>query len=58
MLIAEKNLTSERLVGAVRQLLCDSTRLASIAAALRKLAHPDAAREIAVMAGRLAGWQQ
>ncbi len=55
MLIAEKDLTSERLVGAVRDLLRDPARLARMAAALRKLSHPDAAREIAQMAGRLAG---
>jgi UDP-N-acetylglucosamine--N-acetylmuramyl-(pentapeptide) pyrophosphoryl-undecaprenol N-acetylglucosamine transferase len=55
VLIAEKDLTSERLVGAVRELLCDPARLARMAAASRKLSHPDAAREIARMAGRLAG---
>jgi UDP-N-acetylglucosamine--N-acetylmuramyl-(pentapeptide) pyrophosphoryl-undecaprenol N-acetylglucosamine transferase len=55
VLIAEKDLTSERLVGAVRELLCDSARLGRMAAASRKLSHPDAAREIALMAGRLAG---
>jgi len=55
VLIAEKDLTSERLVGAVRELLGDPARLAGMAAASRKLAHPDAARQIALMAGRLAG---
>jgi UDP-N-acetylglucosamine--N-acetylmuramyl-(pentapeptide) pyrophosphoryl-undecaprenol N-acetylglucosamine transferase len=55
VLIAERDLTSERLVGAVRELLCDSARLERMAAASRKLSHPDAAREIARMAGRLAG---
>jgi UDP-N-acetylglucosamine--N-acetylmuramyl-(pentapeptide) pyrophosphoryl-undecaprenol N-acetylglucosamine transferase len=55
VLIAEKDLTGERLVGTVRELLCDPARLNRMSAASRKLAHPDAAREIALMAGRLAG---
>jgi UDP-N-acetylglucosamine--N-acetylmuramyl-(pentapeptide) pyrophosphoryl-undecaprenol N-acetylglucosamine transferase len=55
VLIAEKDLTSERLVGAVRELLRDPARLARMSAASHKLSHPDAAREIALMAGRLAG---
>ncbi|HYA97246.1 MAG TPA: undecaprenyldiphospho-muramoylpentapeptide beta-N-acetylglucosaminyltransferase, partial [Methylomirabilota bacterium] len=55
VLIAEKDLTSEGLVRVVRELLCDPARLARMSAASRKLAHPDAAREIALMAGRLAG---
>ena len=55
VLIAEKDLTSGRLVGAVRDLLGDPARLARMSAASRKLAHPDAARQIALMAGRLAG---
>ena len=54
-LIAEKDLTTERLVRTVSELLCDPARLARMAAASRKLAHPDAAREIARMAARLAG---
>jgi UDP-N-acetylglucosamine--N-acetylmuramyl-(pentapeptide) pyrophosphoryl-undecaprenol N-acetylglucosamine transferase len=55
VLIAEKELTSERLVGAVRELLGDPARLGRMSAASRKLSHPEAAREIARMAGRLAG---
>jgi len=55
VLIAEKDLTSERLVETVRELLGDPARLARMSAASRKLAHPDAARQIALMAGRLAG---
>ena len=55
VLIAEKGLTSERLVSAVSGLLCDPARLERMAAASRKLSHPNAAREIALMAGRLAG---
>ena len=54
VLIAEKDLTSERLVSTVSELLCDPARLARMSAASRKLAHPDAARDIALMAGRLA----
>ncbi len=55
VVIAEKDLSSERLVGTVRELLCDRARLARMAAESRKLSHPDAARQIALMAGRLAG---
>ena len=55
VLIAEKDLSSERLVGTVRELLCDPVRLERMSAASRKLAHPAAAREIARMAARLAG---
>jgi len=55
VLIVEKDLTSERLVNAVRELLCDPARLERMSAASRKLSHPGAARQIALMAGRLAG---
>ncbi len=55
VLIAEKDLTSERLVDAVRELLCDSARLERMSEASRKLSHPYAARDIALMAGKLAG---
>ena len=55
VLIAEKDLTGERLVAAVRELLGDSDRLARMSEASRRLSHPDAARQIALMAGRLAG---
>jgi len=55
VLIAEKDLTGERLVSAVRELLCDPVRLGRMSAASRRLAHPDAAHQIALMAARLAG---
>jgi len=55
VLIAEKDLTRDRLVGAVRDLLRDPARLTRMSEASRKLSHPDAAREIALMAARLAG---
>jgi len=55
VLIAEKDLTSERLVDAVRELLGDPARLARMSEASRKLSHPDAARQIALMVGKLAG---
>lgn len=55
VLIGEKDLTPERLVRTVSELLCDQARLARMGTASRKLSHPDAARQIALMAGRLAG---
>jgi UDP-N-acetylglucosamine--N-acetylmuramyl-(pentapeptide) pyrophosphoryl-undecaprenol N-acetylglucosamine transferase len=55
MLLPEAELTSERLVETVFGLLRDPARLAGMAQAGRKLAHPDAAGQIARMAGRLAG---
>ena len=55
VLIAEKDLTSERLVSTVSELLRDPARLARMSAATRRLSHPGAARDIALMAGRLAG---
>ncbi|MFI5090929.1 MAG: undecaprenyldiphospho-muramoylpentapeptide beta-N-acetylglucosaminyltransferase [Terriglobales bacterium] len=55
VLIAEKDLSSERLVDVVRELLGDPARLARMSEASRKLSHPDAARQIALMAGKLAG---
>ena len=55
VLIAEKDLTGERLVNAVSELMHDPARLARMSSASRKLSHPGAAREIALIAGRLAG---
>ena len=54
-LIAEAELSSERLVRSVQALLNDRARLARMAQAARSLAHPRAAQEIAEMAARLAG---
>lgn len=55
LLIPEKELTSARLVKTVAELLRDRPRLAQMGKAAKALAHPDAAFEIAALAGRLAG---
>jgi UDP-N-acetylglucosamine--N-acetylmuramyl-(pentapeptide) pyrophosphoryl-undecaprenol N-acetylglucosamine transferase len=54
VLLPESQLTSDRLVHTVAALLGDRPRLVAVAAAARKLSHPDAAEEIAGMAARLA----
>ena len=54
VLIPEVELTAERLVKTVGELLADRKRLAEMSAAGRKLAHPDAAQVIAGMAATLA----
>jgi UDP-N-acetylglucosamine--N-acetylmuramyl-(pentapeptide) pyrophosphoryl-undecaprenol N-acetylglucosamine transferase len=54
-LIVEAELSSERLVRTVQTLLNDQGRLARMAQAARRLAHPRAAQEIADLAARLAG---
>jgi len=54
LVIPEAGLTAERLVETVSKLLGDRARLAQMGAAARRLAHPDAAAEIAAMAARLA----
>jgi UDP-N-acetylglucosamine--N-acetylmuramyl-(pentapeptide) pyrophosphoryl-undecaprenol N-acetylglucosamine transferase len=56
LMILESELTPQRLEEAVISLLGDGARLASMSAAAKKLSHPNAAREIALMAARLAGW--
>jgi UDP-N-acetylglucosamine--N-acetylmuramyl-(pentapeptide) pyrophosphoryl-undecaprenol N-acetylglucosamine transferase len=55
LLIPEGELTSERLVKTVGELLRDRNRLELMGRAAATLAHPDAAHEIAVLAARLAG---
>jgi UDP-N-acetylglucosamine--N-acetylmuramyl-(pentapeptide) pyrophosphoryl-undecaprenol N-acetylglucosamine transferase len=54
-MIEESDLTSPRLVETVSALLRDRARLARMGAAAKVLSHPDAARDIAGMAARLAG---
>ena len=54
-LIVEAELSSERLVRALRSLLNDRARLGHMAQAARGLAHPHAAQEIATLTARLAG---
>jgi UDP-N-acetylglucosamine--N-acetylmuramyl-(pentapeptide) pyrophosphoryl-undecaprenol N-acetylglucosamine transferase len=55
VLIPEAELTAERLVRTVGELLADKQRLGRMAVAARGLAHPNAAEDIAGMAARLAG---
>jgi UDP-N-acetylglucosamine--N-acetylmuramyl-(pentapeptide) pyrophosphoryl-undecaprenol N-acetylglucosamine transferase len=55
MMLEEPVLNSEALVQGVGALLGDRARLEKMSMAARSLAHPDAAREIAEMAARLAG---
>jgi UDP-N-acetylglucosamine--N-acetylmuramyl-(pentapeptide) pyrophosphoryl-undecaprenol N-acetylglucosamine transferase len=53
-MIEESKLNRENLVGAVSSLFSDPLRLERMGKAARKLSHPDAARDIAAMAARLA----
>jgi UDP-N-acetylglucosamine--N-acetylmuramyl-(pentapeptide) pyrophosphoryl-undecaprenol N-acetylglucosamine transferase len=55
VMLEESKLTSESLVDAVSKLFTDPSRLQKMGDAARKLSHPNAARDIAVMAARLAG---
>ena len=55
VMLPEKELTPERLAETLAGLLGDRARLERMSEAARKMAHPDAAKEIARMAGRLAG---
>lgn len=55
VMLEESKLTRESLVEAVSTLLSDPSRLERMGGAARKLSHPNAARDIAAMAARLAG---
>lgn len=55
VLIHESDLTGERLVATISDLLKNRERLAEMARAARSLAHSNAAQEIASMAAELAG---
>jgi UDP-N-acetylglucosamine--N-acetylmuramyl-(pentapeptide) pyrophosphoryl-undecaprenol N-acetylglucosamine transferase len=54
LMLEESRLTAESLVESVSSLLSDGSRLAKMGEAARSLAHPNAARDIAAMAERLA----
>lgn len=54
VLLREADLTRERLVATVQALLNDRARLAHMGAIAREHAHPDAARQIATLAARVA----
>jgi UDP-N-acetylglucosamine--N-acetylmuramyl-(pentapeptide) pyrophosphoryl-undecaprenol N-acetylglucosamine transferase len=58
ILIRESELTAQRLFETVRDLLTDRARLARMAEAAGKLAHPDAAARIAALAARLGGMSE
>lgn len=55
VMLEESKLSRESLVQAVSSLFGDSSRLRKMGEAARKLSHPNAARDIAAMAARLAG---
>jgi UDP-N-acetylglucosamine--N-acetylmuramyl-(pentapeptide) pyrophosphoryl-undecaprenol N-acetylglucosamine transferase len=57
LLVPESQLRPETLVEAVGGLFKDRTRLQRMAAAAGSMAHPNAAREIAEMAARMAGYR-
>jgi UDP-N-acetylglucosamine--N-acetylmuramyl-(pentapeptide) pyrophosphoryl-undecaprenol N-acetylglucosamine transferase len=54
LLLEEAALTSERLAGAITSLFQDPARLSQMGQSACKLAHPDAARDIARLAAQLA----
>ncbi len=58
LLIRESELTAQRLIDTVCALVDDPTRLVKMASAARSLAHPHAARDIALLAARVAGFGQ
>lgn len=55
VMLEEQKLTRETLVASVSSLLADGPRLQQMGEAARKLSHPNAARDIAAMAAKLAG---
>jgi UDP-N-acetylglucosamine--N-acetylmuramyl-(pentapeptide) pyrophosphoryl-undecaprenol N-acetylglucosamine transferase len=56
-LLPQSELSSDRLVTEIVSLLRDRSRLATMAEAARRFAHPDAAARIASLAARAAGVQ-
>ena len=56
-LLPQSELSSDRLVNEIAELLRDRARLAAMAEAARRFAHPDAAAKIAALAARAAGVQ-
>jgi UDP-N-acetylglucosamine--N-acetylmuramyl-(pentapeptide) pyrophosphoryl-undecaprenol N-acetylglucosamine transferase len=55
VMLEESNLTRDSLVEVVSKLFSEASRLQEMGDAARKLSHPNAARDIAAMAARLAG---
>lgn len=55
VMLEESNLSSQALIESVTKLLNDPKRLQSMSEAARSLSHPNAARDIAAMAVKLAG---
>ena len=55
VMLEEPNLSSQSLIDAVAKLLNNPKRLQSMSDAARRLSHPNAARDIARMAAKLAG---
>lgn len=55
IMLEQSNLTAATLLDTVTSLFSDPIRLKNMAADARKLAHPNAAQEIAAMAARLSG---
>ena len=55
VMLEESNLTQQSLIDSVTALLNDPKRLQSMSDAARALSHPNAARDIAAMAAKLAG---
>ncbi|MGA9967961.1 MAG: undecaprenyldiphospho-muramoylpentapeptide beta-N-acetylglucosaminyltransferase [Terriglobales bacterium] len=55
VMLEESNLTRDSLVDVVSKLFSEASRLQAMGDAARRLSHPNAARDIAAMAARLAG---